>query len=139
MLVTQSQFAASPALSFTLIFRAMHNFSRMMPVSQSWECYSLSESIPCLLNFAFFCSLSDPPILNFGFKITIRLDGLLPSNVSSCTNKALTPPKNCCAQNLAWREGLCSSRFTALFSSPNISFGFSWREGTPASKAFMLL
>lgn len=109
----------------------------MLPVSQNRECYSLAVRINCLLNFAFFRSLSVPPVLNAGFKIAVSLDSLLPSSVSSWDNKTLTPPTPY-AQNLAWREGLCSSKFSALFSSPKILYECSWRAAAPASKAFRL-
>lgn len=54
-------------------------WSRIMPVSLNWESCSLSVCATCCLNFAFFCSFSVPPTLNYGFRIAVRLDSLLPS------------------------------------------------------------
>lgn len=135
-----TKLALHPSLRFLLLLFSMLCITSAgwCPFPQSWECYSLSVCITWLLNFAFFCSLSVPPILNFGFKITLRLDSLLPSNVSSSKNKTLTPQKSY-TQDLSWRESLCSSKFTALFSSSKISSEFSGREAAPTSKAFGLL
>lgn len=111
---------------YYIIYILIYNYillscwSRIIPVSPNWESCSLSVCATCCLNFAFFCSFSVPPTPNFGFKIAVRLDCLLPSNVSSWNNKTLTPPKYY-TKNRAWRAGLCSFKFTALLSSSKIS------------------
>lgn len=95
---------------------------------------SLCASLVCSSLHSFVPSQFLPP-WTLG---TVRLDSLLPSNVSTSSNKTLTPLK-CYAQNLAWRGGFCSSKFTTLFSSSKTSSEFSWREAAPASKAFRFL
>lgn len=116
-------------LQYTIIL--LYSVILLKPVSLNCESCSLSVCATCCLNFAFFCTFSVPPTLNFGFKIAIRLDILLPSNVSGWNNK------NRLLQNITLKimpRGRSSAALNLQHFSPVQKFHLSL--AVPGTKVF---